>query len=193
MSLTDVPVGHIATIVTHLEMTEKPILPEILLPDTRLVQWDQPEPTEYKELFRAVGEDWLWVSRLILPDDDLLTIIRDLEVCVYHVEQNGKVIGMLELDFRKDAECEIGFFGLVPEMTGKGLGRWLMQSALRLAWRDDVCRVWLHTCTLDSPYAVPFYEKSGFNAFSRQVEIFRDPRLTGQVPRSAAPHVPVIA
>ena len=56
-----------------------------------------------------------------------------------------------------------------------------------------VRRVWVHTCTLDHPRALSFYLQAGFVAYERAVEVADDPRLTGEAPRTAAPHVPVIA
>jgi hypothetical protein len=52
--------------------------------------------------------------------------------------------------------------------------------------------VTVHTCTLDHPNALGFYLRSGFTPYARSVEIADDPRLHGVLPRSAAPHVPVM-
>jgi len=40
-------------------------------------------------------------------------------------------------------------------------------------------RVWLDTCSFDHPLALPFYQRSGFVPFRRQIEIAEDPRLDG--------------
>ena len=85
---------------------------------------------------------------------------------------------MLELDFREAGQCEIAFIGLVPELAGQGHGRWLLAEALRLAWRDGVSRVHVHTCSLDHPAALAAYRRAGFTAFKRAIERFPDPRLT---------------
>ena len=78
------------------------------------------------------------------------------------------------------------------KLIGSGAGRWLMNRALELAWSRPVSRFWVHTCTLDHPSAVAFYERSGFRAFRQQIEIADDPRLDGTAPRGAARHVPII-
>jgi hypothetical protein len=36
------------------------------------------------------------------------------------------------------------------------------------AWRFGAARVWLHTCTLDSPRALPNYLARGFQAFKEE-------------------------
>lgn len=62
-------------------------------------------------------------------------------------------------------------------MIDSGAGRWLMNRALELAWSHPVDRVWVHTCTFDHPSAPAFYQRSGFRAFRRQIEIADDPRI----------------
>jgi GNAT superfamily N-acetyltransferase len=194
MGLSRVADDQVATIVTTLEMTARPRprpLPDASL---RLVRWERPGPERYRALFRRVGAPWLWFSRLVLDDAALVAIVHDPRVEVYAaVDRTGIEVGMLELDFRTPGACEIGYFALVPELAGRGLGRWLMAQALGLAWRDAVARVWLHTCTLDHHGALGFYRAQGFVATGRTVETFADPRVSGVLPRDAAPQVPLLA
>ena len=194
MGLTPVPPEQLATVVTTLEMRARP-RPRPLPPSPlRLVRWPAPEPDRYRALFRRVGTPWLWFSRLVLPDDALLRIVRDPVVEVHAaVDRAGLEVGMLELDLRMPHACEIRYFALVPELAGKGLGRWLMAEALARAWRPGVERVWLHTCTLDHPHALGFYRAQGFAAVSRTVETFADPRAAGLLPADAAPQIPYLA
>jgi GNAT superfamily N-acetyltransferase len=194
MGLTAVPGDQCAAIVTHLEMTARP-RPRPLAPSPlRLVHWPKPDLAKYRALFSRVGTPWLWFSRAVMPDSAVTKIIGDQAVEVFAVtDTNGIEVGILELDFRSLPDCEIGYFGLVPELNGKGHGRWLMGEALSRAWRKDVTRVWVHTCTLDHPSALNFYRAQGFVAFKREIEIFPDPRLTGQLPRNAAPQVPLLS
>lgn len=193
LPLTGVPAGHVATIVTSLEMRARPLPKPTPPSDLCLVRWRNPQPDRYRALFRRVGEPWLWFSRLIMPDAELAALLGDAGTEVYAVaDRQGIEIGMLELNFRTPGECELAFFGLVPELTGRGHGRWLMTQALALAWRPGVDLVWVHTCTLDHPSALSFYRASGFEPAERAVETFADPRLQGYLPRHAAPHVPII-
>jgi GNAT superfamily N-acetyltransferase len=164
------------------------------LSDLRLMRWAPPDLRRYRALFRRVGEPWLWFSRLVMADADVRRIIEDERVHVFAVEDRAGIeIGMLELDFRETAQCEIAYFGLVTELAGRGHGRWLMAQALATAWVPGVERVWVHTCTLDHPSALNFYRAQGFVPYARAVEIFPDPRLSGHLPRDAAPHVPILA
>ena len=188
----DVPKGHVATIITHLEMLEKPVLPA-MDSGLSLAKWDKPPVAEYLALFRSVGEPWLWTSRLLIGEDGVRAIIHGSGIDLYVVRDGDAVVGFIELDFRQTGQCEIAFFGLVPAMNGKGHGRWMMNQALDKAWRDGVRRVWLHTCTQDSPRALPFYQRCGFQIFRQQAGQMTDPRLTGHLPRTAAPHVPIFS
>lgn len=194
MTYSPIPDGHIAAIVTSLEMTERPPLRPMPAGELRLERWEAPALEKYRLLYRRVGEPWLWFSRLVMRDEELAAIIHHPDVMIWAVsDRRGIEVGILELDFRQAGQCEIAFFGLIPPLNGKGHGRWLMAMALQAAWaRKGVERVWVHTCTLDAPGALGFYIKSGFTPYQRQVETFPDPRLTGHLPREAAPQIPII-
>lgn len=186
--------GELGAIVTSLEMTRRPPLRALPASELRLERWQSPSAETYRTLYRRIGEPWLWFSRLALHDTDLLHIIHDPTVRIWAVlDRRGIEVGILELDFRQAGQCEIAFFGLVPELTGKGHGKWLMAMALQMGWAEvGVQRMWVHTCTLDGPHALAFYQRSGFIAYERQLETFSDPRLNGLIPRDAAPHIPLI-
>ena len=192
MGLIPVDPTEVATIVTTLEMVKRP--PARPMPDSRLrlIRWEAPAPDKYRALFRRIGAPWLWFSRLVMDDGRLTDILHDPAIAIHAVvDRQGIEVGMLELDFRRAGECELSYVGLVPELAGKGHGRWLMANALGMAWRKDVARVWVHTCTLDHPSALGFYRASGFTAISRTIETFADPRLTGALPADAAPQIPL--
>jgi GNAT superfamily N-acetyltransferase len=191
--MTEVPSDHLATIVTDLEMRVRPALRPIPESRLRLVRWSAPELAKYRALFARVGTPWLWFSRLVMSDDQLSVILTNSAVEVYAVvDPTGIEVGMLELDFRKSRDCEIAYFGLVPELAGAGHGRWLMAQTIALAWRASVECVWVHTCTLDHPSALNFYRAQGFVAIKREVETFPDPRIIGVLPRDAAPQIPLL-
>ncbi len=189
--------GHIAAIVTHLDMTEAPDTEVRRAPQgVTLERWIRPDLDAYRRLFRSVGETWLWFSRLALDDAALTDVLHDQRAEVYTVQRGGHAVGLLELDFRAAPVAELAFFGLVPEAAGQGIGRWLMAEALAKAWdpsrRPQTRVLTVHTCTLDSPAALPFYLRSGFRAVRREVEIAPDPRCTGWLGKDAAPKTPVI-
>jgi len=196
-----VPAGHVASVVTRLAMYERPT--ELKMPPLspapvlrRLRGVDAPA---YRRLFTDVGRPWLWFSRLVVDDETLQRILDDAAVHAFAVdlpEGDGatrRAIGLLELDYRTAGECELAFLGVHAPYVGRGLGRWLMTQALRMAWDSaGVRRVHVHTCTLDHPSALGFYLRAGFTAVGRAIEVAPDPRALGLLPADAAPAVPLI-
>jgi GNAT superfamily N-acetyltransferase len=152
-----------------------------------------PDPDWYLALFHAVGDEYLWYARLVMSREELSSVIGDPREEVYAVEQDDSEEGLLELDFRTAAECEIAYLGLTQRLVGTGTGRWLMNRAIERAWSQPIRRFWVHTCTLDHPAALDYYRRSGFSPYARKIEIGDDPRIAGVVPRTAAPHIPIIS
>lgn len=188
----DVPAGYLAMVVTHLQMREKPAArpaPEL---DLSLTQVERPGLEWYRGLFRRVGQDYLWFGRLVMEDAALEAILHDPKVEVYVLKAGEAEAGLLELDFREEGACELAYFGLTSDHVGGGAGRWLMNEAIARAWAKPITRFHVHTCTLDSPQALGFYIRSGFTAYRREVEIAEDPRLSGLLPETAAPQIPLI-
>lgn len=184
--------GHVAAVATALEMTTRPPA-RAARPVERplsLVRLTAKDRKAYLALFLRVGADWLWFSRLTWPAETLDAYLSEVEVYALHAGRQA--VGLVELDFRITGACEIALFGLVREAIGQGIGRHLMDQALARAWAPQIGRVWLHTCTFDHPAALAFYRRSGFVPFARSIEAAKDPRLAGLLPRTAAPHVPIV-
>jgi GNAT superfamily N-acetyltransferase len=192
MSYDPLPNAELAAVVTYLEMRTPP---EHAVPPSplSLERVEVPQPEHYRDLFRLIGGPWLWFSRLILDDAHLAAIVQHPKVELYAVKnEQGREVGMLELDFREAGECELAFIGLVPELSGKGHGRWLLAEAVRRAWREGVDRVHVHTCSLDHPAALSAYRRAGFAPYKRAIERFPDPRLLGILPSDCAPQIPLL-
>ena len=192
MAYEPVPDGQLAAVVTFLDM-RKPPVGQVPLSALSLRRIAEPDLHDYRRLFRRIGRNWLWFSRLTMSDDELAAIIHDPAVELFvAVDEVGTDIGMVELDFREAGQCELAFIGLLPELAGRGHGRWLLGETLNLAWREGIRRVHVHTCSLDHPAALPAYRSAGFRPFKRALERFPDPRLTGILPLDCAPQVPLI-
>lgn len=192
---TDLPPGKIAAIVTSLEMTAKPA-PKADPPGMEGFSLDpirRADVQRYLAIYRLLGERWMWFSRLMKPVSEMQALLADPAVLFFAARHGGRDVGLLEIDFRETGEAELAFFGLDESVLGRGAGRWLMNRALELAWARPIRRFWVHTCTLDHPGALDFYQRSGFRAFRRGVEIADDPRLKGVLPRECAGYHPVIA
>jgi GNAT superfamily N-acetyltransferase len=189
----DVPARKIATVVTSLEMLSRPDRrPEYANASWSFNRVQQPELDWFRDVYRRVGKNWLWFSRLQMSDAALIALIRHpgMEHYTLHTEEGDE--GLIELDFRDAGDCELSFFGVTEMYFGTAAGRWLMNRAIEIAWSRPIARFWVHTCTFDHPAALEFYMRSGFRPFRRQVEIADDPRLAGTLPRTDSPQIPII-
>ncbi|MGI9380687.1 MAG: GNAT family N-acetyltransferase [Methyloligellaceae bacterium] len=191
--LTDITPGKLATIVTSLQMFEAPELPDFKTAFTAsLAKISHPDIDWYLRLYRRVGEDWLWFSRLQENPSKLESIIRNPSVEIFSLTVGDEEKGLLELDFRTNRECELAFLGITQDLQGRGFGSQLLNYGIKQAWSKPINRLWVHTCTLDHPRALVLYQQAGFVPFKIQLEVLDDPRLNGTIPKAAAPHVPLI-
>ena len=138
---TDVPQAKVVAVVTSLQMFERPPVRDGSAEATWVLsKVESFDPDAYRALFRRVGEDWLWFSRLQLSDNELKSLLADPARQHYVFTERGRDAGVLELDFGTQGECELAFFGLMPHMIGRGAGRWMMNRALDIAWSRPIRR-----------------------------------------------------
>ena len=122
----------------------------------------------YRYLMDRVGRKWHWVNVLRLNNDSLDARLGDpaRDISVLYVE--GSPAGFFELTMLAGNTCELTFFGLMPHVSGQGLGRWFLGAAIDAAWRKQPARVVVQTCTLDHPAALPLYQKLGFRPVAQE-------------------------
>jgi GNAT superfamily N-acetyltransferase len=155
--------------VYYLEMTAHP---QRVVPPPRgglsVVHAAHPPLPYYRFLYNAVGEDYHWLSRRNLTDEELANIVHTplTEVHVLHVD--GSPVGFAELNRRQADELELVQFGLMPDFIGRGLGTWFLNWTIDTVWSYEPKRFWLHTCTLDHPSAVHTYTKAGFQQYKEE-------------------------
>ena len=124
----------------------------------------------YRRLYKEVGEQWYWHDRLEWTDEELAQHLAAPNVGVWELLVGDDSAGYFELQSHDDGSVEIVYFGLVPTFIGRGLGGFMLTRAVEEAWSltSNHARVWLHTCTLDSPNALPGYKARGFREFKTQ-------------------------
>jgi GNAT superfamily N-acetyltransferase len=149
---------------TWLEMRQPPPGPPVAGPaGARVLEARPCPPGFYRFLYGEVGRAWTWVDRLRWDDARLAAHLADPAVQVWVAYDAAVPLGYFELqEHAANGSVEIAYFGLMPWALGRGLGRWLLEEAIAAAWRRQPTRVWLHTCTLDHPAALPNYLKRGF-------------------------------
>lgn len=183
--------GRLNVTITHLEMRSRPRL-TLPHPGAKLAFLRAEEPTAsfYRYLYNGVGENWLWTDRRVLDDERLLAAIRDPNVAIYVLHVAGVPAGYAELA-RLNGGVELSYFGLMPEFIGRRLGPWFLEASVDLAWSGNPETLFVQTCTLDHPKALALYQRAGFVPVRQEKVTRADPRLSGIVPMTAAPHVPI--
>jgi GNAT superfamily N-acetyltransferase len=131
-------------------------------PDGRVTRLSPCTVAQYRELYRRVGEQWHWRDRLAWSDERLAGQLANPDVAVWELKVGDSLGGYFELERQEAGNVEIVYFGLTPEFIGKGYGAALLSRAVDEAFAFGANRVWLHTCTLDSPKALPNYRSRGF-------------------------------
>lgn len=122
----------------------------------------------YRRLYADVGGEWYWHDRLEWSDERLAAHLASPDVAVWEAMTGGDSAGYFELKRQADHSVEIVYFGLTPEFIGRGIGGAMLTRAVHEAHAMGARRVWLHTCTLDSPNALPAYLSRGFHPFRTQ-------------------------
>jgi GNAT superfamily N-acetyltransferase len=149
---------------TYLEMRSPDQLRPVPIPE--------PEPTVerlaqctvslFRYLYQEVGQAYRWTDRLGWSDETIRSYLATPGISIWLLSWQSEPAGYFELRKHDDDSMEIAYFGLLPEFIGRSWGKFLLARAVQSAWELGPSRVWLHTCTLDHPAALPNYLKRGF-------------------------------
>lgn len=152
---------------TYLRMTSRDQLVPARLTDARvrIEAVDGCPASFFRYLYVEVGRAYHWVDRLAWSDEGWRGRLAQAGVELHLMTCAGAPAGYYELERHPDDSVEIAYFGLLPEFLRRGLGKHLLTDAVERAWALDAASVWLHTCTLDDPAALPNYERRGFRSF----------------------------
>jgi GNAT superfamily N-acetyltransferase len=154
---------------TYLELTcPEDFKPCRAIDGVRIERAADCPPSFFRYLYKEVGRRYHWIDRLSWSDEQIRTRLAQAGVSLWVIYCGGVPAGYFELEQHDDGSVEIVYLGLLPEFIGRGLGKYLLSYAVDQAWHMGANRVWLHTCTLDDPAALPNYLKRGFRPFKRE-------------------------
>lgn len=154
-------------VTTYLQMTDFSQFKPAYLKDTTGLNLKQIATTDiefYRYLYSAVGKKWKWKDRSMFSDHQLQQILETPGNSVQVLYVNNNPAGFIELA-KTEMTSKIVYFGLCLEYMGKGLGKHLLSCGIAQAWNNQTQRLWVHTCNLDSPYALDNYIKRGFKVY----------------------------
>lgn len=171
--------------IYYLEMTDRSFAqePEALPNSVRIERAVHPSPELARWLYGAVGGPWRWNERLGWDYQQWQDELNEQGSEIWLIYLEGTPAGYCQLaaqvgESGTATETEILYFGLMPWAIGRGLGKVFLQTMIARAWSLDqrhvlpaVGRVWVHTCSLDGPYALVNYQARGFEQYgSKTVE-----------------------
>lgn len=153
--------------VTYLEMRSPNALrpkrcqdPQFGIREATVKQWEF-----NRFLYLLVGRDWSWNDKRAWSEQQWQEYAGSDRLRTFVASYGGSVAGYYELRADESGGMEIAIFGLAPKFIGRGLGGVLLTSAVEEAWRAHPTRVWLHTCSLDHPAALPNYKARGLTIY----------------------------
>lgn len=164
----------IAYTITFLEMTAPPhgAPPPRPAEKLALMRAETPPLHFFLYLYKTVGEPHAWTDLLAWSEEKLTAFVQDPQVTLTALYIDGAPAGFYQLDRREAGVCDLAYFGLTPEWVGRGVGPWLLWTALQDAWAPEeagpVSRVTVNTCTLDHPQALALYQRMGFAPVRRE-------------------------
>src|ERR1043165_9070760 len=155
---------------TYLQLTQPDDLNRASIIDAgaELVQVNNCPAAFYRFLYAEVGRLYHWTDRLPWTDTEIRAHLARPAITLWVMIVDGAPAGYFELERHADGSTEVAYFGLLQEFLGRGLGKHLLTEAVTRAWQQGAGRVWLHTCTLDDPAALPNYLKRGFKPFKEE-------------------------
>jgi len=167
---------------TYLEMTTPDDLrpAPTPAPAPSLERLTRCTPAFFRYLYTEVGRAFHWTDRLPWSDETIQRHLDSPGISIWQLSEGDTTAGYFELREHQDGSVEIAYFGLLPAFFGRGWGKYLLTKATEAAWELKPNRVWLHTCTLDHPSALPNYLKRGFRPVRTEVYTVNLPLQTSQ-------------
>ena len=130
------------------------------------------EPTNFqlnKFFYKNIGKKHKWIDRLVWTETQWIEYVSSEKIKTYILKHKDDLVGFFELIFHSEKkEVEIAYFGLLEEFQNKKLGSYLLSQAIQKSFKENIDRVWLHTCSLDHKNALNNYIARGMKIFKSE-------------------------
>ena len=122
-----------------------------------------------KFFYKNIGKKHKWIDRLVWTDAQWIDYVSSEKVKTYVFKFKDDLAGFFELISNSEKkEIEIAYFGLLEEFQNKKLGSYLLSQAIQKSFKENIDRVWLHTCSLDHKNALNNYIARGMKIFKTE-------------------------
>ena len=123
-----------------------------------------------KFFYKNIGKKHKWKDRLVWTETQWIDYVGNKNVITYVFKFKTDLAGFFELiSHNEKKEVEIAYFGLLEEFQNKKLGSYLLSQAIKISFRKNINRVWLHTCSLDHKHALNNYISRGMKIFKTEI------------------------
>ena len=123
-----------------------------------------------KFFYKNIGKKHKWIDRLIWTEEQWIKYVSNKNVKTFVLKNKKDLVGFFELIIHYEKrEVEIAYFGILEEYQNKKLGSYLLSDAIKKSFRENIERVWLHTCSLDHKNALTNYLSRGMKIFKSEI------------------------
>ena len=144
----------------------------------------------YRFLYETVGHDWLWGEMRRASDGTIAARLAEPGNRVHYLAVQGTPAGFVEVQVG-ESSTELAYVGLMPGFGGRGLGRWMLATAIHATLAERRQPMTINTCTTDSPAGLALYRSLGFQVTHETDFEERDPRADGLIAADVHAAIPL--
>ena len=123
-----------------------------------------------KFFYKNIGKKHKWTDRLVWSETQWIDYVSNKNVETFVFKYKDDLVGFFELiSHSEKQEVEIAYFGLLEEFQNKRLGSYLLSQAIQKSFKENINRVWVHTCSLDHKNALNNYIARGMKIFKTEI------------------------
>ena len=123
-----------------------------------------------KFFYKTIGKNHKWLDRLSWSEEKWINYVSSKYVQTFVFKNKDELVGFFELIFHPNKnETEIAYFGILEEYQNRKLGSYLLSEAIKKSFKNNINRVWVHTCSLDHKNALNNYISRGMKIFKTEI------------------------